>query len=390
MEFRVKSNKVLILASVASMIEQFNMNNLEILQKRGLEVHVACNFKDGSTIPNSKVVLFQKKLHDMNITIHQIDFDRNATNIKKFILAYKQTLKLFQSQNYDFVHCHSPVGGACARLAGKRTKTEIIYTAHGFHFFKGAPISNWLIFYPVEKYLSRYTSKLITINEEDYYLSSRKFKSSSIQYVPGVGVDSNKFIPVSKLNKKELRIKLSIDPNLFTLVYVGELSDRKNQMFLLESLIKLKTQISNFKVYLVGVGPNESKYIEYIKDNNLAPFVELMGYRSDIPEIMASADIVISTSRQEGLPVNVMEAMSTGIPLIVTNCRGNVDLVRDGINGFVVQLDDVDQLVDKIKYLWSCEETRQNFSKASLEEVEKYSMKNVSKLMFEIYSEYID
>ena len=186
-------DKVLILASVASMIDQFNMSNIDILISLGYEVHVACNFEKGSTCSQEKIVQLKKKLGEIEVKYYQIDFTRSVFNILQDVKAYRQVKRIMVENSYKFIHCHSPIGGVIGRLACKSTHTRCIYTAHGFHFYKGAPIKNWIVFYPIEKWLSKYTDVLITISKEDYNRAKNKFKMKQLEYIPGVGVDIEKF-----------------------------------------------------------------------------------------------------------------------------------------------------------------------------------------------------
>ena len=189
-------DKILILTSVVSMIEQFNIPNVKLLIKMGYEVHVACNFEEGNNISDEQIDRLKDTLSKMNVIYHQVDFNRNALKLIKNKRAYNQVYNIMKKNKYRFVHCHSPIGGVCGRLAGKATKTKVIYTAHGFHFYKGASIKNWLLFYPVEKFLSKKTDVLITINEEDYKLAKKKkFKAKKIEYVKGIGINLDKFVP---------------------------------------------------------------------------------------------------------------------------------------------------------------------------------------------------
>ena len=185
--------KMLMLASVASMIQQFNMRNIHILQKMGYEVHVACNFLTGSTITKKRTEQLKKELKTIGVHCHQIDFDRNVKNIPSVKRAYAQVKTLLQQENFAFLHCHSPIGGVIGRLAGHACGVKVIYTAHGFHFFKGASVVNWTLFYPIERKLSKYTDILITINKDDYNLAKKKFTKTNVIYVPGVGINTEKF-----------------------------------------------------------------------------------------------------------------------------------------------------------------------------------------------------
>ena len=165
------SDKVLLVASVASMIQQFNMRNIDILSQMGYQVEVACNFEEGNTCAPEQIGKLKKELESKQVVWHQIDFARNVFKLGQNARAYRQLKELFKKNQYHFVHCHSPIGGVLGRLAAHKYKTHAIYTAHGFHFFKGAPVKNWLLFYPVEKFLSGYTDELLVINQEDYELA---------------------------------------------------------------------------------------------------------------------------------------------------------------------------------------------------------------------------
>ena len=216
--------RMLMLASVASMIDQFNMPNIELLQEMGYEVHVACNFEKGSTCTDEKVLELKKKLKQLHVRFFQIDFERNVMKLNQDLKAYKQVLKLARKYHYTFIHCHSPIGGVVGRLVGHKTNTKVIYTAHGFHFYEGAPLLNWLIYYPIEKLLSRFTDVLITINQEDYHRAKSKFHAKRVEYVPGVGIDIKRFQNV-KVDILQKRKELGIRSKDIVLLSVGELNN---------------------------------------------------------------------------------------------------------------------------------------------------------------------
>lgn len=365
--------KALILASVASMIEQFNMGNIKVLQELKYEVHVATNFIDSGTITRERAEELKNKLKDLNVKYYQIDFDRNVLSTNN-IQAYKQVKQLIKENKYNIIHIHSPIGGVCGRLAAKKERkngTKVIYTAHGFHFFKGAPAKNWLIYYPVEKWLSKYTDCLITINEEDYNLAKKKFKAKNVEYVPGIGVDENKFnFEMSREERNELRKSLGINEDDFVLIYVAELSKRKNQQMLIKAISLLEPNVlEKVKVLLPGKDSMNGKYQELAKNLNVDKNIQFLGYRTDIPKLMKISDLAVSTSRQEGLPVNLMEAMFCNLPIIATDCRGNRDLVPDNN---LVEIDNVEQLKDKMRGKIA----KLNF--IEYKELNKYTIKSIS------------
>ena len=279
---------------------------------------------------------------------------------------------------YSLIHMHSPIGGACGRLAAKKTRksfgTRVIYTAHGFHFYKGASPIYWMIFYPIEKFLSKYTDDLITINNEDYKIASRKFKSKKVHYVPGVGVDATKFnINMTDSEKTNIRKSLNIKENDFVMICVGELNKNKNQIMAINVVRELISEYENIKLLLVGKGPLEKFYEDEICKYNLQDCVKLLGYRNDIPKLLKISNVLLSLSYREGLPVNVIEAMISGLPVIVTDCRGNRDLVEDCVNGYILTNMDLSMLKEKIiKILLKKDNIKhKNIKKFYVEEIEK-------------------
>lgn len=375
--------KVLMLASVASMIDQFNMQNIEILQEQGYEVHVAANFEQGSSSSKERVEEFKKELKEKNILYFQIDFSRKVTNIPQNIKAYKQIKKILKDNKYEFVHCHSPIGGVCGRLAAKATNTKVIYTAHGFHFYKGAPKLNWIIYYPIEKVLSYITDILITINKEDYELAKRKMKASKIKYVPGVGVDTNKFgnVDVDRLAKRK---ELELCEDSIVLFSVGELNKNKNHEVIIRAIAKLNNP--NIHYLIAGRGSLESYLSELSKNLNLENQVHLLGFRTDISELYSIADIFCFPSYREGLSLALMEVMASGLPVICSNIRGNRDLIHLEKGGFLCESSNVDEFAKNIKFLAEKSAIRSRMSIYNKEFINNFDIDKVRKHMKTIYN----
>jgi len=372
--------RVLVTAHLGRHFRIFGHYDYKVLLNIGHEVHIAANFND-------EIDHFE----DPNVIKHQIDFIRNPFSIGN-IKAMKQLEGLFDKIYFDLIHCQSPSGGAITRLAARKTRrkgTKVLYTAHGFHFFKGAPFKNWLIYYNIEKWLGCFTDCIITINREDYIAAKNRLKIKDVRYIPGVGIDLNKFVPQTLEKKKELRKQYGYSEDDFILIYVAEMSYRKHQDLLIKVVNVLKDKIPNIKLLLVGDGGLIEDYKRQVRNLSLENNIYFLGYRKDVPNLMTLADVAVSSSRQEGLPVNVMEAMAIGLPLVVTDCRGNRDLVINGKNGFVVALDDVDTFADAIEKLYSSEELRTRFGHTNMQMIKKYSLENVRKYMEKIYKTYI-
>jgi glycosyltransferase involved in cell wall biosynthesis len=312
--------RVLMVATVAATIGSFNMDNIRILKNMGYKIDVGTDYKDTSAWPKEKLESFIQQLKKLNIKPIQISFSRNPFRIDKHISSYRTVSKLLRENDYLFVHTHTPIASAVIRIAARGLRTKIVYTAHGFHFYKGAPLKNWLIYYPIEKWLSRYTNTLITITKEDYQIAKEKFHSEKTVYVPGVGVDTEKFKP-NKEGRKRIRKELRIDNSQLVLLSVGELNENKNH----EAVIKA-IQGMNLIYVIVGKGDLQQKLKETAKKYNVD--LRLMGYRNDVSDFYAAADIYILPSIREGLNVSLMEAMASGLAVTCGNIRGNIDLIK--------------------------------------------------------------
>ena len=368
-----KPQKVLFTATVVKThINVFHLPYLKWFKEKGYEVHVAAKndfINEQCIIPNCD------KYYDIKFA----RFPFSKVNIK----AYKQLKKLIQENNYDIIHCHTPVAGVLTRLAARNNKnTTVIYTAHGFHFFKGAPLLNWLIYYPVERFCARYTDKLITINKEDYERAKRFSlrKNGKVYYVPGVGINLEK-IQNLKVNVKQKKKELGISKNIPILLSVGELNKNKNHETVLQALSELKDK--NF-IYLICWRGVLKEYLERkIQELHLENKAKLLGYRSDVIKILKTADLFIFPSKREGLPVSVIEAMAAGLPVIASNVRGNRDLIA---KENLFESEDVAALTNLIKKQLEAIANKE-LKKVDYANLEQYSLKNVLKQMTEIYTD---
>ena len=367
--------KVLFSATVDSHILQFHLPFLKMFKENGYEVHVATNGNE--EIPYCDVK-------------HVVSFERNPFKINN-LKAIFQLKKICNEEMFDIIHTHTPMGSVVTRLAAKNSRkkygTRVIYTAHGFHFFKGAPKKNWLLFYPVEKHLSRYTDTLILINQEDYNLAKSKFKRCrDIQYVPGVGIDENKFdFEMSDIEKEKFRESLGLKKDDFVMLYPAEISKRKRQEWLIESISSLLKKHENMHLLLPGKDSLNGKCQELTKKLNLESQIHFLGYRKDIPELLKISNISLSTANQEGLHVNIMEAMYVGLPIVASNCRGNRDLVKNEVNGYLIELEDEVGFSDKVNYIYENIKECKKYGNESQIIVKKYLLQNISDKMKKIY-----
>lgn len=365
--------KVLFVATVVKKhINVFHLPALKLFKDYGWETSV-CARNDFDNSDDCKIPYCDN--------YYDIPFERNPLKIGN-ISCYRKIKKLIEKEQYDIVYCHTPVGGAIARLAAKdmrKNGTQVIYMAHGFHFYTGAPIINWLVYYPVEKWLSRYTDILITINKEDYQ-RGLKFKAKRIEYVPGVGIDLTKFYFNEDIRKQK-RAELSLTNDDFAMLSVGELTKRKNHLIVLEAMHKINNV--NLHYYICGSGPLKEEIESLAKQYHLEKNVHLLGFRKDIYDICNACDLFIFPSLQEGLPVALMEAMACRMPVVCTKIRGNSDLIVENKGGFLVEIT-VDDFVSKIQVCLE-KNNLQQMGKYNLNVIQNYSISRILEIMKELF-----
>lgn len=380
--------RALMYSSVASMIYQFNMDNIRLLISQGYAVDVACNMEQSSTISAEKLTAMKRELQEMGVRVFHVPVPRKVTALKQIWNSMKLTRKLLNENGYDLIHCHSPIGSVVCRLAHRFSKgyecAKMIYTAHGFHFYRGAPLANWLMFYPIEQICARFTDVLITINKEDYALAQKKMPVGEVAYVPGIGVDTHKFRDVN-IDREQKRSSVGLTENDLVLLSVGELIDRKNHAAVVRALARLTDK--RVKYLICGRGPNEEKLETLARELGVGDQLMLLGYRTDIAELLQIADIYVFPSLQEGLPVALMEAMSAGRAVVCSEIRGNTDLIENHVGGYLVPATDDQQYAEKLTVLLYDEQLRERMGEHNVQAAEAIDKKNVYPLMERIYSE---
>lgn len=308
---------------------------------------------------------------------------------KGSLKCIKNLKKILEKEQYDIIHCHTPMGAVIARLAArklfKQNKVKVIYTAHGFHFYKGAPLLNWLLYYPVEKFLLRYTDVLITINKEDYNYSLAKFsKYTKVMFMNGVGVNLNRFSKVTAEENLEIRNQLGYKQDDFLITVVAELNVNKNQVMLINSLSEIRQQIPNLKVLFLG---KESLPIARNKVNELglSDSCEFLGYRKDVDLFTKISNICFSASLREGLPVNIIEAMACGKVCVCSVNRGHNSLIRDNENGLLFSSNDSSKMIENIVSIYKDLELGNRLSEQAFEDSKQYAVEKAIDFMANVY-----
>lgn len=309
----------------------------------------------------------------------------------------KRLRKILEENQYDIIHCHTPMGSVVARIAAKKLwkqhKVKVIYTAHGYHFYKGAPLLNWLLYYNVEKICSRFTDAIITLNQEDYDNTVKRFKCKNTIKIDGVGVDLTRFKPAATEQKLQLRAEKGFDAKDFILIYVAEFISRKNHKLLLEVFKNLKERIPNLKLILAGKGTLLDYYKDFVKQNNLEDSITFTGYTKETDKYYQISDVCMSTSFQEGLPISLIEALGTGLPLVASEIRGHVDVIETGKNGYLCKLntqDSVKQFTDAVMKLYENPELRLEIGKNNVADSTKYEVESAVKVVSDLYKKILE
>jgi len=378
--------KALVVASVISFIEWFNRDNIEYLESElHCEVHVACNLDYMDDTDPVRTIEYIEQMKNRGVVFHNITFERSPLSGKN-VKAYNELKNIIVSEHFDLIHCHTPTASILTRLAAKGARkqgTKIIYTAHGYHFFKGAPKKNWLLFYPIEKFCSRFTDVLITITKEDYALSKKKMRAKAVEYVPGVGVDIDKFR--HSVNVEEKKSELGISQDDFVVFSIGELNENKNH----ETIIRAISRIGNPNIrYIIAGKGDKADYLEKLA-KELDVRLDLLGFRKDIPDIIGVSDVFAFPSHREGLSKALMEAMAAGLPCVVSNVRGNTDLV-DKNGGFLCNSRDMDAFAKGLDELFNNQDICISMGKYNGKKVNAFSKQNVNDKMFGIYKSIVE
>ena len=371
--------KILIVAHLSRFIAMFELNNITALQRMGYEVHCATN-----THMEPIDEISTEKIQAVGVIVHQVDFCRSPFQVLSLRQAYQQLCGVMRGEKYSAVHCHTPVAGILARMAAHKVGIQpVLYTAHGFHFYKGCPIQNRLIYETAERYFAQYTDALITINQEDYEAAQNRPVRGNVYYVPGIGVDLCRF-EAMRVNHKEKREEIGVPEGGMMLISVGELSKRKNHEVVLDAIARIDSK--NLYYVICGEGALKEHLRSKAKEYGIIDRVRFLGHRQDIGELLKVSDVFCFPSLQEGLPVALMEAMACGVICVASDIRGNRDLISN--HDVLFQPRDVDtlcQIIGRIIHL--SQEKKVQQIEENLRKMELFKADRVQSLVGEIYQQ---
>lgn len=365
----------ILYVTTVSMTMGFFPEHIKMLLNEGHSVEIATNCEQ----PVPEIY------NTLNCKVHNIPFSRSPFS-KNNLKAYKMFKQLVETEHYDVVHTHTPNASMIVRLACRNVRklgTRVFYTAHGFHFFKGAPLKNWLMYYPVEKFCARYTDVLITINKEDFELARMKMHAKKVCYVPGVGIDLEKIRAVH-VDRNEVRKSIGVPEECVLLLSVGELNVNKNHQIVVKALAEFDNK--NVHYAIAGVGDQKENLLYLAKNLGVEKQFHLLGFRSDVPALAQSADILCFPSHREGLGLSALEAMACGLPLVTSNVHGINDYSENGVTGYKCPPNDKKAWIECLSVLINDSSKCMEYGNNNKDIVKRYSNEKILKKMDEIYN----
>ena len=368
---------MIVATVVKTHIMQFHIPTLKFFKDMGWETAVAA--RNDYQNPEDCQIPYCDKFYD--IPFERIPF------VPQNVECYKKLKDIMDLGNYQIIHCHTPVGGVLGRLAARKTRkegTRVLYTAHGFHFYRGAPLQNWLMYYPIEKISSNFADAILTINKEDWEFAKKKFLNTRVFYMPGIGVDVEAYSQKADYGV-DFQSSLNLGENEKVMISVGEMTANKNHKTVMKALTY--SQLKNVHYVIVGSGICKPQLEEYAIKLNVNERVHFLGYRKDIAALLHASNVFVFPSYREGLPVALMEAMACGVPIVASRIRGNVDLIEDGVNGFLCDPENAEAFADRIRRLLDEPNLAAEFRENGLEKIKGFDKSIVAEQLREIYCE---
>lgn len=371
--------KILFISNISNRITTFVTASIAAAHNLNMDFYQAANWQDAdpSQIATDEIAY--------DIKIKSVPISRNPLAKTNFT-AYKELVAFIKQENIDYIHCNTPTGGIIGRLAGKKCKVKkVIYQAHGFHFYKGAPKINWLLYYPVEKWLAHYTDALITINSEDFELAKAKLKlrkNGKVYYVPGVGIDTSQY-NLSEKSREEIRCELGLGEDNVALISMGDLIERKNYTTAIRSIFE--TNNPKLQYFICGNGPEEESLRTFAESLGVTKQIHFLGFRSDIKELLVAADIFLLTTKQEGLSCSMMEAMASGLPCVASKIRRNTDLLDGTEGGFLCEPTNTAAYAEKLNLLANDKVLRKVMGKNNIIAIQKFKTETVNDELRKVY-----
>lgn len=354
------SKKILFVASTSDHLINFHMPYINELKKEN-QVFTMAKDKD-------------IKFADFNI-----DFEKKIVSCKNF-KSIKQIREVLAQNNFDIVVCNTTLASFFVRMAIKKLKKKpyVVNIVHGYLFNENAKCLYKKALLRAEKIVKKVTNKIVVMNDEDYDIAVlNNLSSGEVVKIKGMGIDETRF-------DKDMQIKKNTSKEII-FSFVGELSSRKNQKFLINFIKKLEKFDIDAKLNLIGDGALKRKLEKIIKKKKLENKVFLLGYDKNIQYHFNLSNFYICASRIEGLPFNILEAMFAGCVVFSSDAKGNVDLINDLENGVLFESDNMADLLNKFRLVKNNLTLQEKIRKNAKKTAEKYLIKNVFESNMDIF-----
>ncbi len=354
----------------------FMIPHIQNMAENGWDVEIACSPVGNRMDEIHSCLDGIAKIH--TVRLHRSPVDPDNLN------GYRDMKQLINGSQWDVIWTNEPVMGVVTRLAARKarkTGTKVVYMVHGFHFYDGAPLINWLVFYPIEWLMSFYADMIITLNQADYK-RAKKLHAKDVKYIHGIGVNTARLDAEPDI---DIRKELGIPADACLLLSIGELNENKNHRVIVDAMAGLNDKDIYYAI--CGIGDTREELLKQAKEKGLEDHLFLLGYRKDLANIFAQTDIYVFPSIREGLPIAPLEAMYSGLPLVVSDTGGLKDYMQEGRNGFLCPSNDSAAFANAIKQLKENPEKRKTFGAKSKEIAGAYCIGSVKKEVCDIFTD---
>ncbi|MBF2064062.1 MAG: glycosyltransferase [Calothrix sp. C42_A2020_038] len=324
--------------------------------------------------------------------IWDVEFSRSPLDLQNLIVAPRQILQVLEKQEYDIVHVHTAIAAFVTRLALSRLKhkpkPKLVYTVHGFNFYRGNKFIKNLIFLALEKIAAPWTDYMVVINREDEEAAKhhRLISPERLYYMPGIGVDLNYYNSnqISTADIQQVRQELGLEPEDAMILASAEFNPRKRHQDMLRALAELGR--SNVHLAFAGTGPLMEDMKTLAANLGIQKQVHFLGFRSDMPILMGASVATIMASEREGLARSVMESLCLEIPVIGADSRGIRDLLADGC-GLIVPVGDIKGFAAAMAWVVDNPEAARETAKRGKERMVNYGVRHIIKLHESLYAD---
>ncbi|MBY6276604.1 glycosyltransferase family 4 protein [Symbiobacterium thermophilum] len=302
--------------------------------------------------------LLTEQLRRQGIPVHHVSrLSREINPIRDFAAVYG-LWRLFRSKQPDLVWAHSSKAGWVSRVAARAAGVPCLFTAHGWAFTEGVSPSRAAVYALAERLVGPLATRIITVSDYDRRLALRR------------KVAPDERLVVIHNGVPDVPVWLRSEPERHPprIVMVARFAEPKDHVLLLQSLRNLEAL--PWELELVGSGPLLSHVREVARQLRLDGRVTFSGDRDDVAQRLANAQLFVLTSRWEGLPLSVLEAMRAGLPTVVSDVGGCSEAVQHGVTGYLVPRGDLPSLQKSLHTLITRPELRKRFGLAGRKKYE--------------------